>query len=128
MTEERLKEIKDSIEFQAIYIKEHNFETVLLEEETDLYNEVIDLKEENKRLKKELNKHIKEGIEKDQEIERLNKGLEYAKRVEKDYKTKFDKAIKCIKSKFVEQGGFTSYEWNDLLRELLNILQGSDKE
>lgn len=74
MTEERLQEIKDSIEFQAIYIKEHNFETVLLEEETDLYNEVIDLKEENKRLKKELNKHIKEGIEKDI---RINNALEY---------------------------------------------------
>lgn len=90
--------------------------------------EGIELQIENDRLKKELNKHIKEGIEKDQVIERLNKGLEYAKRVEKDYKTKFDKAIKCIKSKFVEQGGFTSYEWNDLLRDLLNILQGSDKE
>ena len=74
MTEERLQEIKDSIEFQAIYIKEHNFETALLEEETDLYNEVIDLKEENKRLKKELNKHIKEGIEKNI---RINNALEY---------------------------------------------------
>lgn len=87
MTEERLQEIKDSIDFQALYMKEHNFETTLLEEETELYNEVIKLKKfekytkedmeeiiseeissyvnENERLKKELNKHIKEGIEKD---------------------------------------------------------------
>ena len=35
-----------------------------------------------------------------------------------------------IKKKFVAQGGFTSYEWNDLLNDLLNKMQeleqGSD--
>lgn len=48
MSEERLKEIKDSIEFQMIveqnsgYKKEYS---VLLQEEIDLYNEVIRLKQ-----------------------------------------------------------------------------------
>lgn len=28
-----------------------------------------------------------------------------------------------IKKKFVAQGGFTSYEWNDLLNDLLNKMQ-----
>lgn len=100
MTEERLKEIKDSIEFQAIYIKEHNFETALLEEETDLYNEVINLKNENEKLKEELNKHIKEGIEKDIIID---KAIEYIDKNSDDMHT----YISSI---------------------LLDILQGSDKE
>ena len=102
MTEERLKEIKDSIEFQALYMKEHNFETTLLEEETDLYNEVITLKEENERLKKELNKHIKEGIEKDIII---------------------DKAIK-----YIEEKADYPISYYHCLKELRAILQGSDKE
>lgn len=38
--------------------------------------------------------------------------------------TKIDKATEYIKKKFVSQGGFTSYEWNDLLNELLLILKG----
>lgn len=40
------------------------------------------------------NKNIKEL---QQENGTLEKGLEYAKRIEKDYKTKFDKAIEYIK-------------------------------
>jgi len=124
MTEERLKEIKDSIEFQALYIKEHNFETALLEEEKELYNEVIKLKKfekytkedmeeiiaeeissyvnENKRLKKELNKHIKDGIEKDIII---------------------DKAIK-----YIEEKADYPISYYHCLKELRAILQGSDKE
>ena len=38
--------------------------------------------------------------------------------------TKIDKSIEYINKKFVSQGGFTSYEWNDLLSELLLILKG----
>ena len=38
------------------------------------------------------------------------------------YKNK--KAIKYIKSKYIAQGGLTSYEVNDLLNELENILTG----
>ena len=35
-----------------------------------------------------------------------------------------NKAINHINNKFLAQGGVTSYEWNDLLSELLNILKG----
>ncbi len=40
---------------------------------------------------------------------------------------RIDKAIEYMKPKFIEQGGLTSYEVNDLLNDLLSILQGSDK-
>ena len=57
MTDERLKEIKDSIDFQdeIIYLKSlgKNIQ-VLIDEEKELYNEVIRLREENNILK-ELN-------------------------------------------------------------------------
>jgi len=43
-----------------------------------------------------------------------------------NYKSRIDKAIEYINPKFIAQGGLTSYEVNDLLNELLNILQGSD--
>lgn len=76
MTEERLKEIKDSIDFQldVCKITEQKLPNILALEEKELYDEVINLKEENERLKKELNKHIKEGIEKDI---RIDKAIEY---------------------------------------------------
>lgn len=47
----------------------------------------------------------------------------------KQLKDNWNKLKEIIKKKFVAQGGFTSYEWNDLLNELLDKmqeLQGSD--
>lgn len=44
----------------------------------------------------------------------------------KQLKENIDKAIEYIKPKFVEQGGFTSYEWNDLINDLLEILGDSE--
>ena len=45
-------------------------------------------------------------------------------------KDNWNKLKEIIKKKFVAQGGFTSYEWNDLLNELLDKMQeleqGSD--
>lgn len=46
MTEERLKEIKDSLDFQAQYYKMIKSDNALMEEELELYNEVIRLREE----------------------------------------------------------------------------------
>lgn len=43
VSEKRLQEIKDSIEFQVLYTEKHNFDKTLLQEEVDLYNEVIKL-------------------------------------------------------------------------------------
>lgn len=47
----------------------------------------------------------------------------------KQLKDNWNKLKEIIKKKFVAQGGFTSYEWNDLLNELLDKMQeleGSD--
>lgn len=38
-------------------------------------------------------------------------------------KDNWNKLKEIIKRKFVAQGGFTSYEWNDLLNELLDKMQ-----
>lgn len=111
MTEERLKEIKDSIDFQLNIAKINKLDGVIncLIEEQELYDEVINLKNENERLKKELNKHIKEGIEKDI---RIDKAIEYIRKQTHDEDT----------------GNYLGYP--DLIDDehLLNILQGSDKK
>ena len=44
MTEERLKEIKDSIDFQKEILIAHNMETLCVDEELELYNEVVRLR------------------------------------------------------------------------------------
>lgn len=48
----------------------------------------------------------------------------------KKQKDNWNKLKEIIKKKFIAQGAFTSYEWNDLLNELLDKMQeleqGSD--
>ncbi len=55
--------------------------------------------------------------------------LQWAFKYEKQVDN-WNKLKEIIKKKFVAQGGFTSYEWNDLLNELLDKMQeleqGSD--
>lgn len=58
-------------------------------------------------------------------IETLEKGLEYAKRIEKDYKTKFDKVIKCLGIDEDILNTCEIYDVNGI--EVYKILQGSDK-
>lgn len=38
-------------------------------------------------------------------------------------KDNWNKLKEIIKKRFIAQGGFTCYEWNDLLNELLDIMQ-----
>lgn len=45
----------------------------------------------------------------------------------KNLKDNWNKLKEIIKKKFVAQGGFTSYEWNDLLNELLDKMQEMEK-
>lgn len=59
-------------------------------EEVEFHSYSYDYKHTTKRKLFEENYLLK------QENERLNKGLEYAKRIEKDYKTKFDKVIEYL--------------------------------
>lgn len=56
MTEERLKEIKDSIEFQKNITMIRDYDRTFINEEIELYNEVVRLREENEKIKK-MNMH-----------------------------------------------------------------------
>lgn len=83
------------------------------------------LEKENKQLKEEL-----------EEYKNPNKYFKYANKnvtdENKQLKDNWNKLKQIIKKKFVAQGGFTSYEWNDLLNKLLDkmqeIEQGSDSK
>lgn len=68
MSEERLNEIKDSIDFQLRVCEIQNYETDMIIEEKELYNEVLS----NKMLIQELRDTIDNQKE---EIDRLNKEL-----------------------------------------------------
>lgn len=69
MSEERLNEIKDSIDFQLRVCEINNYETDMIIEEKELYNEVLS----NKILIQELRDTIDNQRE---EIDRLNKEYE----------------------------------------------------
>lgn len=83
-----------------------------------------DLLKENKKLQEELEytigivEHNRIISEKNKEIHQL--------------KDNWNKLKEIIKEKFVFQGAFTSYEWNDLLNELLykmkELERGSDSK
>lgn len=79
------------------------------------------LQQENEQLKEEL-----------EEYKNPNKYFKYANKnvtdENKQLKDNWDKLKKIIKKKFVAQGGFTSYEWNDLLNELLDKMQELERE
>lgn len=57
MTEERLKEIKDSIDYQKEVLIVHNMGTLCIDEELELYNEVIRLREIIEKISVELNEY-----------------------------------------------------------------------
>ena len=63
--------------------------------------------------------------------EEMKKLYELLQQKNKQLKDNWNKLKEIIKKKFVAQGGFTSYEWNDLLNELLDKMQeleqGSDE-
>ena len=78
------------------------------EQRRKLYNYIRKLRKENYELKNELSIQKVLGIEKEKTIEnRTNRIV---------------KAQKYIKTKYIAQGGLTSYEVNDLLNEFLEIL------
>lgn len=90
------------------------------------------LQEENKELKAKLEMYengvyfSSENDKLQEENERLNKGLEYAKRIEKDYKTKFDKAIEYLNDNCFLPTTTNEYIFSP--KHLMNILKGDDKE
>lgn len=73
------------------------------------------INKEYERLNKEKNRGFKITNVQEYNIDEL---LSYKK-----YKDNWKNLKQIIKKKFVAQGGFTSYEWNDLLNDLLNKMQ-----
>lgn len=61
MTEERLNEIKNSIDFQITATKAYGYDETLINEELELYNEVVRLRE----IIDKVNKFIDEFIQED---------------------------------------------------------------
>ena len=113
--------------------------------------DIEEYKRRNEMLSNEVNKHIKEGIEKDIEnekyfnsdmeikqklIDRINRQSEEIKRLkelcdkyEEEHKTTFEQWQEDIKRnkkaiEYIEEKGRLKYKPD----ELINILQGSDKE
>lgn len=75
--DKRLGELKDSIEFQKKVTKSYGYDMVLVNEEEELYNEVIRLKEENTTLKTS----IDEKEESNKELlQRLSKAAELVRK------------------------------------------------
>ena len=60
MSEERLKEIKVSLDFQVTATKAMGYDETLLNEELELYNEVIRLREIVKEVAEEILKELEE--------------------------------------------------------------------
>ena len=61
MSEERLEEIKDSIEFQKRIVRAYGQDLLLVSEEQELYDEIIRLKEVIKFMNNDLDKYIKKN-------------------------------------------------------------------
>ena len=92
--------------------------TLLLIDINNLLKENQKLKmiyKEYERLNKEKNRGFKITNVQEYNIDEL---LSYKK-----YKDNWKNLKQIINEKFVAQGGFTCYEWNDLLNDLLNKMQ-----
>ena len=86
----------------------------------ELFNEMINWKEENKILKENAENN-------DKVVDKVNWENMLLKKENKQLKDNWNELKEIIKKKFVAQGGFTSYEWNDLLNELLDKMQEMEK-
>ena len=124
MTEERLEEIKDSIILQKMACKGNNKVTELIDEELELYNEVV-------RLRKALNCKIElcEYLPEDTEVVVLTKN-NYDRQQKDiqleliDYKSRCEKAVEYIEKHS------NSFSVLDTISNgtLLNILNGRSDE
>jgi len=114
MKEERLNEIKNSIDLQITATKAYEYDETLLNEEVELYDEVVRLREENEMLKDAQKNFEKQFIK------------------EMDYKTRCEKAIEYIK-KHIEkcnidgyEGKFDNFDIFTKPQKILNILNGKE--
>ena len=120
----------DETEETCVYREEFNI--------FDLVTKYEKLQQENKQLKEQLSVSQTNEETFRLEMEDITKTLgldentiiDDVKVYARSLKDNWNKLKEIIKKKFVSQGGFTSYEWNDLLNELLDKMQeleqGSD--
>ena len=115
MTDERLKEIKDSIEtgLTGAKLQALNYAEGVYEDALELYNEVIRLKEENEKIRKQNLYEHKYGSE-----------MEGKYIVEK---SKNDKAIEYIEECYTQPPNIENFMHEGEMNYLLNILRGEDK-
>lgn len=102
----------------------------------EVYEQLIEqLQQENKELKEQLlvAQTNEETFRLEMEDITQTLGLDEdtlfddVKAYARSLKDNWNKLKEIIKKKFVAQGGFTSYEWNDLLNELLDKMQEMEK-
>ena len=133
------KEIKEILYYLKKKENTRRIKCITIEESKQLLDYITNLEKEIERLKKICDKYEEEYNttymiwEKDlldsrKSIKLFEDDLTNMTKQALDYKSRIDKAIEKIKSKYIAQGGLTSYEVNDLLNELENILTGDDNE
>lgn len=117
----------------------NNYDFKLYEMGISALKEIENLQQENKQLKEQLlvTQTNEETFRLEMEDITKTLGLDEdtifddVKVYARNLKDNWNKLKEIIKKKFVAQGGFTSYEWNDLLNELLDKMreleQGSDE-
>ncbi|MBQ1551698.1 MAG: hypothetical protein IIZ67_06310 [Bacilli bacterium] len=108
MSEERLQEIKDSIDLQLELSKQLKVDDEMILEEKELYDYVIELKEKIKKKDEGIKAFVEELTE---------------------YATKCDKAIEFIEEHTMKNTTFKSLYLDQEEKEiLLNILKGDKDE
>ena len=133
------KEIKEILYYLKKKENTRRIKCITIEVSRQLLDYITNLEKEIERLKKICDKYEEEYNttymiwEKDlldsrKSIKLFEDDLTNMTKQALDYKSRIDKAIEKIKSKYIAQGGLTSYEVNDLLNELENILTGDDNE
>ena len=109
------------IEVYEQLIEKLQKENKILRENAEHNDKVVDkVNWENKELKKQLEEYRKTN-------EHLLDKKQFLKQENQLLKKQLEEINNFIKKKFVAQGGFTSYEWNDLLNKLLDKMQEMEK-
>lgn len=82
----------------------------------------MDFKNERLMMSKEEARNRAKELFNENQVDLITKYMFLEQQCKKQ-KEVIGKAKNHINDKFVTQGGFTSYEWNDLLKQLLDILK-----
>lgn len=82
----------------------------------------MDFKNERLMMSKEEARNRAKELFNENQVDLITKYMFLEQQCKKQ-KEVIDKTKNHINDKFVTQGGFTSYEWNDLLKQLLDILK-----